>query len=193
MRREELKTICNFHKATMLYSDSAKTRGVSLNTDGTTKQQKKLGVANDMVLSVNELPDGTAISAVEDISKEFAKLRKAAQILGLPNPNSINWTLVVSSSSESASTQKCINRLIEERTCRCGQLTHSAYFRHLYDRSRRICQAKPPSQFTDSESDSDESNCTVDANSTFDFGSDDQGGEPNATTDEHYERLARNK
>ena len=88
------------HKATMLCT---KTRGVSLNTDGTTKHQKKLGgvVANDMVLSVNELPDGTAMRAVEDISREFEKLRKVAETLGLPNPNSINWTLVVSSSSAS--------------------------------------------------------------------------------------------
>ena len=117
MRREELKTICDAHKATMLCSDSTKTRGVYLNIDGTTKHQKKLGgvVANDMVLSVNELPDGTAMSAVEDISREFEKLRKVAETLGLPNPNSINWTLVVSSSSDSASTQKRVNKLIEER------------------------------------------------------------------------------
>ena len=86
MRREELKTICDAHKATMFCSDSTKTRGVSLNTDGTTKHQKKLGgvVANDMVLSVNELPDGTAMRAVEDISREFEKLRKVAETLGLP-------------------------------------------------------------------------------------------------------------
>ena len=116
MRREELGTICDAHKATILCSDSALTRGISLNTDGTTKHQRKLGgvVANDMVLSVNELPDGTAISAVDDISREFEKLRRAAQMLGLPNPNSINWTLVVSSSSDSASTQKRVNKLIEE-------------------------------------------------------------------------------
>ena len=35
-------------------------------------------------------------------------------MLGLPNPDSINWTLVISSSSDSASTQKRINKLIEE-------------------------------------------------------------------------------
>ena len=71
-------------------------------------------MANDMVLSINELPDGTAISAVDDISREFEKLREAAKMLGLPNPDSINWTLVISSSSDSASTQKRINKLIEE-------------------------------------------------------------------------------
>ena len=116
MRCEELRTICDAHKASMLCSDSSKARGISLNTDGTTKHQNKLGgvVANNVVLSVNELPDGTAVSAVEDISREFEKLRAAAQALGLPNPNSINWTLVVSSSSDSAATQKRVNKLIEE-------------------------------------------------------------------------------
>ena len=112
MRREELKTA---HKATALCSHFANSRGVFLNTDGTTKQQKKLGgvVANNMVLSVNELSDGTAASSVTDISNEFEKLRKAAHALGLPNPNSINWTLVVSSTSDSASTQKRVNQNLD--------------------------------------------------------------------------------
>jgi len=117
MRNEELTTISNCHKASILCSDSIKTKGIFLNTDGTTKHQRKLGgvVASDVVLGVNELPDGKAISAIEDISREFEKLRKVAHILGLPNPNSINWTLVVSSSSDSAATQKRINKLIEEQ------------------------------------------------------------------------------
>ena len=50
---------CDAHKATVLSSHSANGRGIFLNTDGTTKRQKKLGgvVASDMVLSVNELSD----------------------------------------------------------------------------------------------------------------------------------------
>ena len=54
--------------------------------------QKKLGgvVANNMVVSINELPDGKAISAIEDISREFEKLGRVAEMLGLPNANSIN-------------------------------------------------------------------------------------------------------
>ena len=36
-------------------------------------------------------------------------------MLDLPNPKSINWTLVVSSTSDSASTQKRLNKLIEEQ------------------------------------------------------------------------------
>jgi len=58
-------------------------------------------VVNNTVLSVNELPDGSAVSAVEDISNEFKKLRNVAHMLGLPNPDCINWSLVVSSSSDS--------------------------------------------------------------------------------------------
>ena len=116
MRKEELKTICESHKATVLTSDAVKSKGIFLNSDGTTKHQRKLGgvAANGMVLGVNEVPDGKAVSAVQDISKEFENLRRAAQMLGLRNPNSINWTLVVSSSSDSASTQKRVNKLIEE-------------------------------------------------------------------------------
>ena len=60
------------------------------------------------------MQDGSAASAIDDISREFEKLRFAASMLGLPNPNSINWTLVVSSTSDSAATQKHMNRLIED-------------------------------------------------------------------------------
>ena len=114
MRREELKTISNAHKAAVLCE--AANKGFLMNTDGTTKSQKKLGgvAINNMVLSVNELPDGTAESVIADVSRELEKLRKTAYALGMPNPNSINWTLLVASTSDSASTQKRINKLIEE-------------------------------------------------------------------------------
>ena len=78
--------------------------------DGTTKQLRKLGgvVENDIVVSINELPDGKAICAIKDISREFEKSRRVAEMLGLPNANSNNWTLVKSSTSDCASTQKHI-------------------------------------------------------------------------------------
>ena len=100
----------------MISELSSQSRQLHLNTDGTTKNPKKLGgvVANGFVLGVNELQDGSAASAIDDICREFEKLRYAASKLGLPNPNSINWTLVVSSTSDSAATQKRINKLIEE-------------------------------------------------------------------------------
>ena len=110
MRKEELKLISDVHKAHTICDTAMKGKGLYLNTDGTTKHQKKLGgiVANSMVLGVNELPDGTAASIIEDISKEFEKLRKVARVIGLENADSINWTLVKSSSSDSAATQSVL-------------------------------------------------------------------------------------
>ena len=85
MRKEELKTICEAHKVTEL---STKYKQLHLNTDGTTKKQKKLGgvVANDSVLGVNELQDGSAASAIDDISREFEKLQHAAGVIRITQP-----------------------------------------------------------------------------------------------------------
>ena len=83
MRKEELKTVSNAHKSTVHAAEGV---GFSLNTDGTTKAPKKLGrvVINDVV-SVNHLPDGSAVSAISDISRELdSYLRKTATALGLP-------------------------------------------------------------------------------------------------------------
>ena len=116
MRKSELKTISNAHKATILCEHASGNQGFKMNTDGTTKFQKKLGgvAINSMVISVNELPDGTAESAINDVSQELEKLRRIAHAIGMPNPDSINWTLIVASSSDSASSQKRFNKLIEE-------------------------------------------------------------------------------
>lgn len=113
MRKCELATVSNAHKATVL----SESEGFKLNTDGTTKHQKKIGGVgiNNMVISVNEVADGTAISALEDVSKELEKLRETAHALKLPSANRINWTLITSSTSDSAATQKCFNKLIEDR------------------------------------------------------------------------------
>ena len=111
MRREELTIVNLAHKATsFLDSDS-----FNLNCDGTTLSQKKLhGAAiNGIVLSVNEVMDGSADSMIADISLQ--KLRDIANKLELPNASKINWTLVISSSSDSASTQKRFNKLVEEK------------------------------------------------------------------------------
>ena len=117
MRKSELSTISAAHKATILCQHSAQNQGFKLNTDGTTKGQKKIGgvAINDLVISVNEVPDGTADLAIQDISQELEKLRSIATRLNIPNANSINWTLLVSTNSDSAAAQKRLNRLIEER------------------------------------------------------------------------------
>ena len=116
MRREELRTVSMAHKAAMI-SEHAHKGQLHMNTDGTTKNQKKLGsvALNGMVISVNELPDGTANSAIEDVSRELKRLRDTAKMLGMPHADSINWTLVASSTADSAATQKRFNKLIEQK------------------------------------------------------------------------------
>ena len=78
------------------------------------KTRKNRVVINDTVLSMNKVSDGTALTAIDDIPKELEKLRTTAKLLGLPNANSINWTMLVSSTSDSAPTQKRLNKLIQE-------------------------------------------------------------------------------
>ena len=131
MRREELKTVSMAHKASIM--DNLVEEGMfHMNTDGTTKFQKKLGATaiNGAVLAVNEIPDGTAESIIGDISKELQKLRETAQALNLPHANQINWTLLASSTSDSASAQKKLNKLIEQQKeadhKEFGSATHEA-------------------------------------------------------------------
>ena len=116
MRAQELKTVSQAHKASV-FCEHAQTDGAfHLNTDGTTLHQKKVASVsvNKIVVSVNEVPDGTADSIIKDISGELQKLRDIARELNISNCDSINWTSVQSSSSDSAAMQKRFNKLIEE-------------------------------------------------------------------------------
>ena len=117
MRCEELATVGMAHKAHILCEQIQSGKQFHLNSDGTTKNQHKInGVAiNGLVVSLNEVSDGSAETIVDDIEKELVKLRQAAQQLKLSNANAINWTLFASSTSDSASTQKKLNKLIEAR------------------------------------------------------------------------------
>lgn len=116
MRRQELTTVSMVHKAVAI-TEQSQLGSLHLNSDGTTKSQKKLeGVAiNGMVVSVNEVPDGRADSIIDDISKELERLREIAHVLNLPEADKINWTLIVSSTSDSAATQKRFNKLLHDK------------------------------------------------------------------------------
>ena len=65
----------------VLCDDISKNIRFNINTDGTTKQQRKLGsiAINGMVISVNELSDGSASSTISDISQELEQLRCTAK------------------------------------------------------------------------------------------------------------------
>ena len=113
MRQFELKTVSMVHKATVI----SKASPVHLNSDGTTKFQRKIGgiAFNGLVISVNELPDGSADSIIADMSRKIEKMRDIAQMLKIPNADKINWTLVSAATSDSASTQKKFNHLLQEK------------------------------------------------------------------------------
>lgn len=115
MRKDELTTISTAHKVSVLFKQINAGQNLHINTDGTTKQQRKLNSAavNGIVISVNEVPDGTAETIFNDINSELEKLRNAVKDLGLPNHMSINWSMFASATSDSASTQAKFNKLIE--------------------------------------------------------------------------------
>ena len=87
-----------------------------LNSDGTTLKQRKMAATavNGLVLSVNEVTNGSAEQIANNISKELEHLRRTAEALGLPNAKTINWSLVASSTSHSASTQKEFNHIVKK-------------------------------------------------------------------------------
>ena len=112
MRREEMKTLCDIHKASALCNSQM----IHLNTDGTTLSQRKIAAAsaNGLVLAVNEVSSGAAEDIAKNISKELQRLRKVANDLGMKNANSINWSIVGALTSDSAATQKKFNRIAQE-------------------------------------------------------------------------------
>ena len=78
MRREELTSIGMAQKAHTLCEQIRRGEPFHLNSDGTTKNQHKInGVAiNGLVLSINEVPDGSAETIMEDIGNELAVLNR---------------------------------------------------------------------------------------------------------------------
>ena len=59
--------------------------------------------------------DGSAKAAVEELDVVLKSIKETAQVLELPGAEGIGWSLVQSSMSDQASTQKRFNKLVEER------------------------------------------------------------------------------
>ena len=68
-----------------------------------------------MVISVSEIADGKAETIIEDIDQQFKRLREVASQLGIENHNMLNFSMIHSSTSDSASTQTRLNDLLEKR------------------------------------------------------------------------------
>ena len=91
--------------------------GVILHYDnGTTFNMRKLigSSKSGTVLGAQEVSDGRAETMLQELDKQLSKLRQTANELQIPNANSINWTLILSSTSDGAATQTKFNRLLQE-------------------------------------------------------------------------------
>ena len=113
MRQAEMPTISNVHKATNLTNTAQQGH---INSDGTTLNMRKLigSSISGTVLGVQEVSDGRAETMLQELDKQLSKLRQTANELQIPNANSINWTLILSSTSDGAATQTKFNRLLQE-------------------------------------------------------------------------------
>ena len=66
------------------------------------------------VLVVQEVLDGTAKTMIIELDKQLSKLRNTAHDLNIPNFDAINWTLIVSSTSDETSTQFKFTKLFQD-------------------------------------------------------------------------------
>ena len=69
-------------------------------------------------MGVQEVSDGTSETMIKGLDKQVTQLRNIAKELEIPNANSINWSLIVSSTSDGASTQTKLKRLLQELRAR---------------------------------------------------------------------------
>jgi len=97
----QLRNCGEAHKASLICEQLQAGKTLHLNTDGKTLDQRKInGIdINNTVISINKIHHDTAETVIKDSSNQLQKLREMAFQL---NANSINWTLISSSSSNSA-------------------------------------------------------------------------------------------
>ena len=113
MRSDEMPTISRAQQACVLSEASS----YHLNSDGTTLNQKKVQgmLVNGLVLGIKKIVDGTAKSAIDELEKVLSKIREVATELELPNASHVGWRMFKSAMSDSASTQKCFNKLLQQK------------------------------------------------------------------------------
>ena len=116
MRMAEMPTVSDGHKS----SCQADAKLGHMNTDGTTLNLRKLigSSVSRIVMGVQEVADGTSETMIQEIDRQLTRLRQIANDLDLPNADSINWTLIVSSTSDGAATQTKFNKLIKDLRAR---------------------------------------------------------------------------
>lgn len=114
MRSQEMPTISQAQKA----SELLKNDQWLLNSDGTTlTQQKKVAfLINGIVFGVHNVPDGASNTTLETLKDELAKTGGVAAKVFPCNQQDFTIDHIVSSTSDSASTQTKLSQLLETET-----------------------------------------------------------------------------
>ncbi len=114
MRSQEMPTISHVQKAHELMPE----RQWHLNSDGTTlMQQKKVAfLINGILFGIQDVPDGSSQVALDALKAELAKTSKVGAELVPDEMQDFSIGRIVSSTSDSASTQTKFNHLLEEET-----------------------------------------------------------------------------
>ena len=113
MRSSELPTVSKAHQATVL-SESDE---YQLFSDGTTLNQRKVEavIINDLVLGVEGVASGSAKASLDELELTLNKIKTIGREIGIPNTDKIGFRRIKSTMSDSASTQKALNKMIVEK------------------------------------------------------------------------------
>lgn len=98
-----MPTVSDVHKVETLTN----THQGHINSDGTTLNLKKL-IGSCTVLRVQKVSDGTSETMIQELDRQLTRLCAMVNEMEM---HSINWTLMVSSTSDGASTNKLLQDL----------------------------------------------------------------------------------
>ena len=163
MRRQEMPTISRAHKANELLKED----GWLLNSDGTTlMQQKKVAfLINGIVFGVHDVPDGASQCTLDALKAELAKTSSVAAEAFPGSNQDLKIDHIVSSTSDSASTQTKLTHLLEKETGH--EIIENKCAMHL-GVNLRAAQVKAATKFTSTDTVLP-SSCSVSENSDSDY------------------------
>ena len=136
MRSQEMPTISQVQKANELMQKDQ----WLLNSDGTTlMQQKKVAfLINGIVFGVHDVPDGASQTTLEALKAELAKTSSVAAKAFTRSNEDFKIDHIVSSTSDSASTQTKLTHLLEKETDHRLQVCHASWCKFACSSSQSI-------------------------------------------------------
>lgn len=154
MRSQEMPTISRAQKASELMHEDQ----WLLNSDGTTlMQQKKVAfLINGIVFGVHDVPDGASQTTLDALKAELAKTSSVAAKAFPGSNQELKIDHIISSTSDSASTQTKLTHLLEKETG-CKIIDNKCAM-HL-GVNMRAAQVKAVAKFTSTDTIADQLPC----------------------------------